>query len=190
LGKRVQLVISMEYFDIFDSENKPLSTIKERQLVHKDGDWHRTSQVWVMNYKREILCNLRSTEKDLFPRYWDLSIGGHVEAHNTYEETALRELREEIGIDSTLDQLRFLSDEKVEGLYKEENLIDREHARLFLYITNRKIKSLKIQREEIEEIKYFSIDYLISAIEIKELKVVPIKHFFIRILNLLKTMEL
>jgi isopentenyl-diphosphate Delta-isomerase len=181
------LKLIMEYFDLFDSENKPLSKIKERRLVHKDGDWHRTSQVWVMNQKREILCNLRSKEKDLFAGYWDLSVGGHVEASKTYEETALRELKEEIGIDATLDEIRFLSDEKVEGIYKEKNLTDREHARLFLYISDVKIESLKVQREEIEEIKYFSIDYLIKAIESKELKVIPIKHFFISILNLLKT---
>jgi isopentenyl-diphosphate Delta-isomerase len=181
----------VEYFDIFDSNNVPLNEIQERNIVHQKGYWHRTSQVWIMNTKRQILCNLRSKTKDLFPNYWDLSIGGHVEAGDTYEATAIRELKEEIGIDTTLNNLIFLSNERVEGLYQEKNLIDREHARLFLFIADVQIENLKVQKEEIEELRLFSIDYLIESIGNKQnLKVVPIKHFFIKILKQLKNYPL
>jgi isopentenyl-diphosphate Delta-isomerase len=176
-----------EYFDLYDSDNSPIHEIAERNIVHTRGYWHRTSQIWIMNKEREVLCNLRSKSKDLFANYWDLSIGGHVEAGDSYERTAIRELKEEIGIETDIEKLIFLGDEKVEGVYQEKSLIDREHARLFLFFTNLGIGDFKIQKEEIEKIDFFSIDYLIESIQSSHhLRVVPIKHFFVKILKALK----
>jgi len=179
----------MEFFDVYDENNNPLNHTKERRKVHQDGDWHRTSQVWVMNDKKEILCNLRSRSKDLFPNYWDLSIGGHVSAGDTYEETAKRELWEELGLKTIDIELKFLSQEKVDGIDLKNNLIDREHARLFLYLTSKQVNEFTIQEEEIEKIEYFSIEKLLEIVRTQEastFKVVPIKKHFIKILNTLK----
>ena len=45
-----------------------------------------------------ILLQRRSMAKDLFPGWWDISVGGHVDAGESYDEAVVRELREELGI--------------------------------------------------------------------------------------------
>ena len=38
----------MEYLDIRDKNGNPTGVIKERSLVHADGDMHGTSHVWIV----------------------------------------------------------------------------------------------------------------------------------------------
>lgn len=38
----------MEYLDIRDKNGNPTGVIKERSLVHADGDLHGTSHVWIV----------------------------------------------------------------------------------------------------------------------------------------------
>ena len=38
----------MEYLDIRDKNGHPTGVIKERSLVHADGDMHGTSHVWIV----------------------------------------------------------------------------------------------------------------------------------------------
>lgn len=178
----------MELLDIYDENNRPLSITKNRRKVHLDGDWHRTSQIWILNKKGDILCNLRSSGKDLFPLYWDLSIGGHVKSGDSYETTAQRELEEELGIQVRNSDLKFLADEKVDGIDVENKLIDREHARLFLYYTDKECTDFKYQREEIDKLIFVSPDDLLKKISDKgeNFKIVPIKKHYQKIIEQLK----
>jgi 16S rRNA (adenine1518-N6/adenine1519-N6)-dimethyltransferase len=47
----------------------------------------------------------RSANKDRHPLLWDSSTAGHVEDDETYEETAGRELKEELGISAELEPI-------------------------------------------------------------------------------------
>ena len=38
----------MEMLDIVDEYGNPTGVIKERSIVHRDGDRHRTSHVWIV----------------------------------------------------------------------------------------------------------------------------------------------
>jgi len=59
---------------------------------------HRAVHLVVMNEKGEVLLQQRSARKDSHPGWWDISVGGHVDVGETYEDAATRELREELGI--------------------------------------------------------------------------------------------
>ena len=54
--------------------------------------------VCVFNTKGEMLIQQRQPFKTTWPGLWDLSIGGHIEAGETSEDSAERELFEELGI--------------------------------------------------------------------------------------------
>lgn len=94
-----------EEFDIVDDSNRALGYTKPRSLVHRDGDWHRTVHIYIYNQQGNILVHLRSPQKDLSPNMWDTRFGGHVSAGMTVEQTVIRELQEEIGLQVELSDL-------------------------------------------------------------------------------------
>ncbi|KAJ9452688.1 Nudix hydrolase 3 [Diplonema papillatum] len=74
---------------------------KERRLVHRDGDWHRSVQVWVVageDEQRKVLLQRRSAHKDVDPGTLDVSCAGHVSGADSVRETVVKELAEELGI--------------------------------------------------------------------------------------------
>lgn len=99
----------MEYLDIVDENGEPTGVIKERSKVHAEGDLHRTSHVWIVrdNDKGgwDVLLQKRSQNKDSFPGCYDISSAGHIPAGDDYIESALRELKEELGIDAKPEEL-------------------------------------------------------------------------------------
>jgi 8-oxo-dGTP diphosphatase len=112
----------VEFIDIVDKNNKPLNIKKNRNDVHKDGDWHRASHIIIIN-NNEVLCNKRSSKKDIFPNQWDIIVGGHVKSGETFETTAILELREELGIKAK--KLKLIRESALEMLGKKlltENL--------------------------------------------------------------------
>lgn len=147
-----------EFLELFDAQNRSLNQQLLRRQVHEQGHWHRTSQVYVLNNQNELLCNLRHPSKDLFPKLWDVSIGGHLEPGENYETCALRELSEELGITAEPEKLSFLATVKVDGADEIAGLTDREHVGIFLYQTSLPLSEFNFQREEITELQYLSLE--------------------------------
>jgi isopentenyldiphosphate isomerase len=54
--------------------------------------------VWVHNSQGEVLMRHRSPEHSGFPNTWDVSAAGHVRSGDSAIASAVRELREELGI--------------------------------------------------------------------------------------------
>ena len=92
----------MEFLDIRDKNGNPTGEVKERSLVHADGDIHGTSHVWIVRKNEkgsyDLLLQKRSENKDAFPGCYDISSAGHLPAGQDYLSSALRELEEELGI--------------------------------------------------------------------------------------------
>jgi 8-oxo-dGTP pyrophosphatase MutT (NUDIX family) len=59
---------------------------------------HRASYILVFNSQGELYVQKRTLTKDVYPGYYDVAAGGVVLAGETYEESAERELAEELGI--------------------------------------------------------------------------------------------
>ena len=59
---------------------------------------HRSTYILVFNSRGELFVHKRTRTKDVFPGYYDPAAGGVVLAGESYEESARRELAEELGI--------------------------------------------------------------------------------------------
>jgi isopentenyl-diphosphate Delta-isomerase len=174
-----------EYFEIFTSDNQPLHILKPRHQVHRDGDWHRTVQVFVINPQEHLLCNLRSAAKDVYPRFWDVSVGGHVAPEEPLLHTALRELKEELGIQVRPHELRFLTHYSSEGYDETTQHTDREHAAVFLYKTHLTCPDFDFAKDEIDAIEFLPIHYLKQNFlsSLPEIRIIPMGETYARLLD-------
>jgi isopentenyl-diphosphate Delta-isomerase len=90
--------MSEEIFDIVNECDEVVGQAPRKE-VHARGLWHRAVHVLVFNARGEVFLQKRSMKKDRQPGVWDSSCSGHVDSGEAYDETAVRELREEIGLD-------------------------------------------------------------------------------------------
>ena len=81
-----------------DEKNNIIGSISRQEAHTTPGVFYRTVYILVKNDKNEILIQRRSSTKDLYPNCWDISVGGHVNFGKSYLETAVREIREELGL--------------------------------------------------------------------------------------------
>jgi len=88
-----------EIFDVIDHRDRVISQAT-RGEVHKDPSLtHRSITILVFR-NGELFLQKRSMTKDAFPGVWTCSVAGHVDSGETYEQAAMREMQEELGIKS------------------------------------------------------------------------------------------
>jgi len=87
-----------EIFDVVD-ENDRVVRQASRHDVHTQKLLHRAVHIFVFNQHGELFLQRRSRWKDMHPLCWDSSAAGHVEAGQTYDATAPREVMEELGVE-------------------------------------------------------------------------------------------
>lgn len=94
----------MELIDVVDDHNKVISSVSEKELYQKNLA-HRIVHVLVFNNQGEIALQLRSKTKSFCPGCWSTSVGGRVQSGESYVEAAIREMKEEIGIELKLEKI-------------------------------------------------------------------------------------
>ena len=95
---------SDEIFDVVDEQDRVIGQAP-RGMVHRDGLLHRAVHIFAFNSSGELFLQRRALCKDSAPGLWSSSCSGHVDANETYEQAAIRELGEEIGLVLDLPEL-------------------------------------------------------------------------------------
>lgn len=161
----------MEFLDIRKKDGSLTGEVKERTLVHRDGDIHGTSHVWIIRRKEDGVCDLllqkRSADKDAFPGCYDISSAGHLPASQGYLSSAVRELKEELGLDVEEEDLIFLGIHEgySEEVFYDEPFRNHEISHVYLYERPLDISVLKLQEEEVESVKWMDFGECYSEVE-------------------------
>lgn len=143
----------MEYFDVLDENGKKTGKTKLRSEVHRDGDWHRAVHIWILNQNGDVLLQRRCPTKDSHPNMLDISCAGHLSAGDEPMIAAIRELKEELGIDASPSDLKFIKTIKRGSKYTE-SFINNEFNDMYVMVTDKTIDQLTFQKEEISEIMF------------------------------------
>lgn len=148
-----------EYFDIRDWDGSLTGERKERGQVHRDGDIHGTSHVWIFRKNEktgsaDVLLQKRAGNKDAFPGCYDTSSAGHLLSGSSFLETALRELREELGVHAKPSELKylFLHRQTVDTEFYGERFFDRQVSAVYLYVRDIQDEEFCLQKEEVESV--------------------------------------
>jgi len=109
--------MSEELFDVVNERDEVIDR-RLRSEVHRLGLKHRAVHVLVFNARGETFLQKRSMTKDREPGKWDSSSSGHVDSGEDYDACAVRELREEIGLDMNVGTVATRASPPLQKLFK------------------------------------------------------------------------
>ena len=141
-----------ELIDILNSDGNAIGRTALKSEAHLKGWYHSTVHVWFFTRDKKILVQQRARNKDTYPLLWDVSVAGHVGAGEKIKEAAVREVKEEIGLDITLDNLQKIDIFKASHIHSA-NLVDNEFHHLFICQLHVPISALVKQEGEVADLK-------------------------------------
>ncbi|MGN1276928.1 MAG: NUDIX domain-containing protein [Floccifex sp.] len=168
-GKTTHVLVCMkEYLDVVDEMGNPTGQIIERNIAHQKGIRHRTSHVWLFRKKEnniEILLQKRSPQKDSFPNCFDISTAGHIPAGDSFLDSAIREAKEELGIDLVKEKCIDCGIRTFEykGNFHQKPFHDVQVSKIFAYECNQDL--FDFQTEEIQNVCWMKYQDVIFGVE-------------------------
>lgn len=152
-----------EWLDVVDGQGRPTGEIVERSEAHRRGIRHRSSHVWLFRQKEntiQILLQKRSPGKDSFPGCYDISSAGHIPAGVDFVPSALRELKEELGVEAAAEELTFCGQRSFyyEREFYGQMFRDRQVSNVYALWLDREASDFTLQQEEVEAVKWFDFE--------------------------------
>lgn len=152
----------MEFIDIYDNLGQKSGKSEDKEEAHRKALVHRGVCVWIMNSKRELLLQTRSSHV-MFPDMLDISFSGHVQAGESPLEAVKREGREELGINIDVSKLQYLfSCREYGGI---DGYIENEIDDVFLYTGDIPIEEYSFCDNEVKEVRYISLEEFKMMVE-------------------------
>lgn len=159
----------MELLDVVDENGLPTGAVVSREKAHAEGIRHRTSHVWLVRMrsgKLEILLQKRCRTKDSWPGCYDISSAGHIPAGVDFIPSALRELREELGVEAGPEELIFCGDRQIcsDSVFYGCPFRDRQYSRVFALWRDQAEGEFRIQKEEIDSVRWMELEACLKAV--------------------------
>ena len=170
-----------ELLDIYDSQGNPLG-IKERELVHRDSDWHNTVICFISHEDADgehyLIFQKRSPNKDLYPNKLGASVAGHCSKGVTPFETLLKELKEELNIKNISPPVIYMGVKPSKSISPDgKKDCEFQHIYHILYDINRLRKEVKINFQETSELISVNISDALRLFSNKQKQIRS--HYFI-----------
>lgn len=159
----------MELLDIVDRNGEPTGETVERETAHLEGIPHRTSHVWLLRKKGsrvQVLLQKRSRNKDSFPGCLDISSAGHIPAGCGFRESAVRELKEELGVMVPEEELIFCGIIPLtkDGFFHGAPFHDRQISAVFVLWKDMEESEFILQKEELESVLWMDLEACMKAV--------------------------
>ena len=135
----------MELVDVLNGQKELTGNTVDKHEV-PEGFYRLSVHIWIMNDNGELLLQQRLSSAHKFPNMWT-NTGGAVQAGETSIEGAIRELKEELGIEIKKEELEFIAS------YKRP----RDYADVWLLIKNIDINDITIAEDEVQDVKWVTI---------------------------------
>lgn len=148
----------MEIIDVLKPDGTPTGVKKPKPLVHRDGDWHRAVHIWIVGSDGRVVVQLRSHRKENNPNLWDVSAAGHISSGEDMREAAVREVREELGLEIGVAELRHVATLREQSVINAGTYIDNEIHEIFVVRRDVDLRSLRLQEEEVDAVRLVTFD--------------------------------
>ncbi|MEO5628083.1 MAG: NUDIX domain-containing protein [Candidatus Saccharimonadales bacterium] len=163
-----------EVWQLYGEDGNPLKGQGGSKAEVRTGLLHGASHVWIFRRNEqtvEVLVQKRAVDKKTWPGCLDISAAGHIDLGETPLEAAVRETKEEIGLDISAEQL------KPVGVYRTKMVTDTgiiENEFQFMYIleigTDDKFQ---LQASEVASVIWENFDDFQNEVSKSEHRYVP-----------------
>jgi len=144
-----------EAFPVVDKNDKVLYPVYSKEALHNGKLMHRSVHIFIETFGRGFVLQLKG-EKSENAGKWSSAVSGHVEYGEEYEDAAIREAEEELGLEIDKDELiRVL---KVDACEETNS----EFVVLFTYLMNKDTESIRPNQEEVEKLLIVPLADVIS----------------------------
>lgn len=143
----------MELVDVYNKRHEKLNYTKGRRDL-TNGEYRLSCFVWIINDENKILIQQRLATAKKCPNMWSTTGGGAKAGEDSITGT-LTELKEELGITLNKEDLTFI------GSFIRFN----DFVEIFAANINIDINDIKIAKDEVQNVKWFSIDEYQKMIE-------------------------
>ena len=147
----------MERIDLYDENRVFSGKIINRGEEIPKGLYKLSVHIWVVNKKGDIYIQKRTPNRKKFPNLWE-NPGGGVLSGETTEEAIVREYKEE------LNRSLIKKDFKLIKTIKRE----KDFADIFIVEEDFEIKDLTLQKEEVAEAKWVTLEEINKMIQNNE----------------------
>ena len=147
-----------ETFSIVNKKDEHLMTVHSKDHLHKNGGYHRAIHVLVEVFGGLFILQKKSKGTENGGK-WSSAVSGHVRYSEGYEEAAIREMNEELGIKADRRDLNKIA--KIGPSKKTDN----EFVTIFTYLMDPRNEKLKLDEKEVDEIVVSKLSDVIEDVE-------------------------
>lgn len=164
----------MEIWDLYDINRIPTGETMIRGEKLKENSYRLVVHVCIFNKQGKMLIQHRQPFKSGWSDMWDITVGGSAISGDTSQTAAEREVFEEIGYKLDLSNIRPSFTINFPNGFDDIYLVEREVD----------ISTLKLQYEEVKELKWATLDEIKDMLESGEF--IPYNKSFIELLFFLR----
>lgn len=160
-----------EALAVLDEGGHPTGEVVLREEAHRKGILHGAAHIYIYRKKNgilEVLLQRRSHQKDSFPDCLDISAAGHMEAGMSFLDTAVKELKEELGLQMDAATATPVLRRRFSNITQQNGHLfnDQEIAETYLLrMDDLDLSKLKLQEEEVAEVQWMPVQSVITRLE-------------------------
>lgn len=141
----------MEIFELYNKDGKKLNKTMIRGQKNLPGEYHKVVHIWFKRSNGDYLIQQRNKASDQYPYQWAPTAGA-INIGESIEHAAIRETKEEIGIDISLNELIHI------GQYAVETDIANYIVEQFLVLKEIDLDDVQIDPIEVRQVMYASFE--------------------------------
>ena len=145
----------MEQWDLVNEFREKTGKLWFRGEEMLEGDFHQVVHIWIMNEKGQFLIQKRQPWKKGWASMWDCAAAGAVLVGETSEMGAVRETKEELGIELQMEQAEVIFTVKFSRGFDDHWLVRQDID----------IDHLSLQYEEVADARWATIDDILELVK-------------------------
>ncbi len=179
----------MELFDILNEDGSKSGIVRERGVAHRDGSLHETVHTWIVRRADgyadrpadirgqtdrpadtpgqtgkgkgwEVLLQKRSAVKDSNPGCYDISSAGHLSSGDIPLDGALRELKEELGVEASPEDFHYVGKHRgtFQAPFHGRMFHDNELSNVYILTGHFDEHEFSLQESEVESVRWMDFE--------------------------------